>query len=233
MIKVELRPFRTWTLVLCLGLAFAVSIATPAVSFAQRLSGTENGEWRYLGGDAGHTRSSPLDQIDAGNFADLETAWIWRSDNFGPNVDYFSRATPIYADGVLYTVATPRRQVVAIDPATGETLWTFREPETVRHLRSPRQAYGKGVAYGEVDGRGVIYITTPAFFLWALDAETGRPLESWGASVPLEGFSRTGVVDLIPDLVADWGRWQDHVAEGGAYDANYGIPRHGHDWLRQ
>ena len=30
------------------------------------------------------------------------------------------------------------------EPATGETLWTFREPETIRHLRSPRQAYGRG-----------------------------------------------------------------------------------------
>ena len=225
MMKVERRPFRTQTLVRCLGLASAVLMATATPAFAQRLSGTENGEWRYLGGDAGHTRSSPLDQINAGNFADLEVAWIWRSDNFGPNVDYFFRSTPIYVDGMLYTVATPRRQVVAIDPATGETLWTFREPETVRRMRSPRQAYGKGVAYAEVDGRRVIYITTPAFFLWALDAKTGRPLDDWGASVPLEGFSETGVRDLLPNLLADWGPWQAHVAEGGTYDPDYGIPR--------
>jgi hypothetical protein len=32
---------------------------------AQRLPGTENGEWRYIGGDAGQTRSSGLDQINA------------------------------------------------------------------------------------------------------------------------------------------------------------------------
>ncbi|MCH7935388.1 MAG: pyrroloquinoline quinone-dependent dehydrogenase, partial [Gemmatimonadetes bacterium] len=115
----------------------ALLLATAADAFAQRLPGTENGEWRYLGGDAGHTRSSPLNQINATNFADLEVAWIWKSDNFGPNLDYFSRSTPIYADGMLYTVATPRRQVVAIDPDTGETLWVFREPETTRFLRSP------------------------------------------------------------------------------------------------
>ncbi len=205
-----------------LGLAFAVVLVTAAVASAQRLPGTENGEWRYLGGDAGHTRSSPLDQINGDNFADLEVAWLWRGDNFGPNLDYFSRSTPIYVDGVLYTVATPRRQVVAIDPATGETLWTFREPETIRHLRSPRQAYGKGVAYAEVNGRGVIYMTSPAFFLWALDAKTGRPLENWGTAVPLDGFPDSGGLDLIPPLVSDWGRWQDRSA---SYDANYGIPR--------
>ncbi len=48
----------------------------------QQLTGTENGEWRYLGGDAGNTRYSALNQINASNFAELEQAWIWRSDNF-------------------------------------------------------------------------------------------------------------------------------------------------------
>ena len=194
-------------------------------STAQVTLGTENGEWRYIGGTIGHTRYSPLDQINANNFNDLEQAWIWRTDNFGPNVDYFSRSTPIYVDGILYTVATPRRQVIAMDPATGETLWTFREPETIRHQRSPRQAYGKGVTYGEINGRGVIYITTPGFFLWALDAKTGRPLEDWGGAFPVGGYPDTGVIDLIPYLVDDWGPWQDFLVAGGEYDPNYGIPR--------
>jgi len=192
-------------------------------SFAQ-LPGLENGEWHYLGGDAGNTRSSPLlNQINASNFADLQVAWIWRGDNFGPSIEYTFRATPVFVNGVLYTVVGQRRQVVAIDASTGETLWTFREPETTRYLRSPRSDFGKGVAYAEVDGRGVIYITTPAFFLWALDAETGRPLENWGTPVPLNYFSQTGVVDLIPDLVRDWEPWLNW--EGGPYDPDYGIPR--------
>ena len=206
-------------------IAGAICCLVGSVSFGQGLPGTENGEWRYLGGDAGHTRSSPLDQINRSNFADLEQAWIWRGDNFGSNLDFFSRSTPIYVDGILYTVATPRRQVVAIDPETGENLWTFREPETIRHQRSPRQAYGKGVAYAEVNGRGVIYVTSPGFFLWALDAKTGRPLENWGSEFPVGQFPETGVIDLIPKLVEDWGPWQDYVVAGGQYDPDYGIPR--------
>ena len=202
-----------------------ISLLFASQAMAQGLTGTENGEWRYLGGDAGNTRYSPLNQINATNFSDLEQAWIWRSDNFGPNLDYFSRSTPTYVDGMLYTVATPRRQVIAMDPATGENLWTFREPATIRHQRSPRQAYGKGVAHAEVNGRKVVYITTPGFFLWALDAKTGRPLENWGEPVPLDGFGQTGAVDLIPKLVEDWGPWQDYVVAGGSYDPDYGIPR--------
>jgi quinoprotein glucose dehydrogenase len=93
----------------CIVLVTLALAMAPGPAVAQRLPGTENGEWRYLGGDAGHTRSSPLTQINAENFADLEQAWIWRGDNFGPNRDYFSRSTPIYVNGMLYTVATPRR----------------------------------------------------------------------------------------------------------------------------
>ena len=204
-------------------LALAASLGGTSSGSAQ-LTGLENGEWRYLGGDAGHTRSAPhLTQINASNFSDLRTAWIWRGDNRGGGVEYTMRATPSYADGMLYTVAGQRRQVVAIDPSTGETLWAFREPETMRYLRSPRTDFGKGVAYAEVDGRGVIFVTSPAYFLWALDAKTGRPLEDWGTSVPVEDFSRTGVVDLIPDLVGDWDPWLNRTT--GAYDPDHGIPR--------
>jgi quinoprotein glucose dehydrogenase len=111
----------------------------------------------------------------------------------------------------LYTVAGPRRHVVAIDPASGETLWSYREPNTARWEYSMRQDYGKGVAHAEIDGRGVIYIISPAFFLTALDAETGRPLEGFGKRVPIDGFPDTGVVDLLADL-------------GHEYDPSNGIP---------
>ena len=184
--------------------------------------GTENGEWRYIGGDVWHTRYSPLDQVTADNFEDLEIAWVWRGDNYGSTTLGVSRSTPIYVDGLLYTVAGERRTVIAIDPATGETVWTYREPHTTRVNRGMRNGYGKGVAYAEVDGRGVIYVITPAFFLHALDAKTGRPLEDWGQSIQLPDFPDSGVVDLLPDLISDWGPWQSW---DGVYDADFGIPR--------
>jgi quinoprotein glucose dehydrogenase len=120
------------------------------------------------------------------------------------------RSTPSYIDGVLYTVAGPRRHVVALDPANGELLWSYREPNTYRHEYSMRKDYGKGVAYAEIDGRGIIYIVSPAFFLTALDAKTGRPLEGFGKKVPVAGFPDTGVVDMLADL-------------GHPYDPYHGI----------
>ncbi|MCH7991709.1 MAG: PQQ-binding-like beta-propeller repeat protein, partial [Gemmatimonadetes bacterium] len=204
-----------------IAVALAAWLAVPSLGHAQD-RGNPDGEWRYQSADSWGTRYSPLDQIDATNFSDLEVAWTWQAYNFGPTVDYQMKSTPTYIDGILYTVAGPRRTVVAIDPATGETLWTYREPHTTRWERSMRQNYGKGVAYGEVDGRGVIFFTSPAFFLHALDAKTGLPLEGFGSPVPLEGFPSTGVVDLLPDLLEDWGPWQ---AWDEPYDPDFGIPR--------
>ena len=212
----ELRSRHTAVLLVCAVLT-AAGFAMKAQTRPQPA-----GEWRYIGGDAYHTRYSALDQITAANFEKLEVAWTWRSDNFGPQVDHIFRSTPIYVDGVLYTVAGQRRTVAAIDPATGETLWVYREPHTTRFDRGMRNNYGKGVAYGEIDGRRVIYYTSPAFFLHALDAKTGDHLEKWGTRVPLPGFPASGVVDMLPDLVRDWQPW---VASGLKYDPDKGIPR--------
>ena len=127
---------------LTLGVAIAIiSVSVPGTGQEQ---GSPDGEWRYIGGDAWHTRYAPLDQINAANFEELEQAWIWRGDNFGPTVDFLFRSTPIYADGMLYTVAGRRRTVIAIDPATGETIWTYREPHTpCWHDRSPDRLPGR------------------------------------------------------------------------------------------
>ncbi|MEX1256551.1 MAG: PQQ-binding-like beta-propeller repeat protein [Gemmatimonadota bacterium] len=202
-----------------LALAVAALVATPSVASAQG-PGTENGEWRYLGGDSWHTRYLPADQITAENFNTLELAWEWNGGSFGEGQGVM-RATPSYVDGVLYTVAGYRRNVIAIDASTGATIWSFREPDTWRWEYSMRAAYGKGVSYAEIDGRPIIYMVTPARFLYALDARTGQPLENWGEGVDLPGFAQTGVVDVLRDQAEGWGPWEDLNQE---WDPNQGIP---------
>jgi quinoprotein glucose dehydrogenase len=191
---------RQWQMGLLVALALIV--AAPLASAQQ--PGTENGEWRYQSADAGGTRYSPADQITAENFGDLETAWIFRGDNFSPHENYTFKSTPSYIDGILYTVAGYRRTIVAMDPATGEQLWSYREPHTVRWEQSMRAAYGKGVGHSYIDGRLVIYVITPAFFLHAIDGETGEHLEGFGGQIPLDGFPETGVIDLLADLGYPW-----------------------------
>jgi len=197
-------------------------LVAPSIGTAQG-PGTEGGEWHYLGGDAWHTRYLPADQINAANFDDLEVAWEWNAASFGFGADVM-RSTPSYVDGTLYTVAGRHRSVVALDATTGEVEWSYREPETKRFQYSMRAGYGKGVAYAEIDGRKVIYISTPGFFLHAIDAETGNHLENWGRPVDIDGFPQSGVVDLTEDLVQDWGPWREYVAAGGEWDPDQGLP---------
>jgi glucose dehydrogenase len=165
-------------------------------------------EWFSLGNDLGNTRYTPASEITFDNFDELEVAWEWDGASMGA---VSGRSTPSYIDGTLYTVAGARRHVVAIDPKTGETIWSYRLPNTFRWEYSMRADYGKGIAYSEVDGRGVIYVVTPGFFLLALDAKTGEPLEGFGAPVPVDGFPEEGVVDLLADL-------------GHPYDPYEGVP---------
>ncbi len=206
------RPF-------LLGLAAAVACGLWATgSVTAQGPGTEEGHWTYLGGDAWHTRYSPAEQITPSNFEELEIAWRWDAASFGPST---ARATPTYIDGKLITVSGNRRHVVALDPATGELIWSFTEPKTPRYEYSMRKGYGKGIAYTEIDGRGVVLISSPGFFLHALDAETGRPLENWGRPVDIPDFGTSGTVDMVEDLIADWGPW---TSMDRPYDPNVGIP---------
>src|SRR6185369_10245074 len=86
-------------------------------------TGAKDGEWRTYGGDLGHTRYSPLDQINAANFNSLEVAWRFKADALGPRPEFQFEATPLMVHGKLYSTAGSRRDVVCLDAATGELLW--------------------------------------------------------------------------------------------------------------
>jgi quinoprotein glucose dehydrogenase len=172
-----------------LAIIFAIGLMKTSTSGQ---SGTKGGEWPYYAGDAGSTKYSPLDQINKDNVKDLQIAWRWKAENFGPRPDYYYEATPLMVGGVLYTTAGSRRDVVAIDGASGETLWMYRYDEGIRGRLAPiRSSSGRGVAYW-TDGREArILHVTPGYHLVSLDAKTGRPDT---------GFGKDGVVDLYEGL---------------------------------
>lgn len=151
-------------------------------------------EWLNNRGDLASTSYSPLGEITRENVSKLRIAWRWRSDNFGPTPEFYYRPTPLMADGVLYTTAGLRRDVVAIDAETGETLWMYRLDEGQRGAIAPRRSSGRGVAYWRSSRAGEgsrVFMITPGFQLVALDARTGRPIE---------GFGTRGIVDLEQGL---------------------------------
>ena len=130
------------------------------------------------------TRSAPR------NFDKLEVAWRFKTSNLGPRPEFNLETTPLMANGVLYATAGTRRDVVALDAATGELLWVHGEHEGARGSAAPRQLSGRGLAYW-TDGREerILYVT-PGYRLVALNAKTG---------IPVPGFGQNGIVDLKLD----------------------------------
>ena len=171
-------------------LVIGVLVATPS-AFGQ---GTENGEWRSYGGDIKNTRYSPLDQIDASNFDELEIAWRIKMSNFGPNPEYNFQSTPLMVDGVIYSTAGSRRAVVAADAGTGELLWMHRFDEGERGAATPRRLSGRGLAYREDGASGQIVYVTLGYQLIVLNAATGERVSSFGTD---------GVVDLMQNMDQD------------------------------
>ncbi len=152
--------------------------------------GTMNGEWHHYTGDNKGSRYSPLDQINADNFEDLEMVWSFSTKNLGTRGEYKLEVTPIMVDGVLYATAGTRRTAIALDGATGELMWLHSMREGIRAGLAPRQLSGRGLAYWS-DGNGddrVFYVTT-GYKLVALNAHTGVPIDSFGTD-------GNGILDL-------------------------------------
>jgi quinoprotein glucose dehydrogenase len=149
---------------------------------------TKNGEWPAYGGDMRNTRYSPLSQIDASNFSKMEVAWRFKTDHLGPQPEYKLEGTPLMIKGVLYATGGTRRSVVALDPKSGELIWTHSLREGKRAASSPRQLSGRGLSYW-TDGKGddrIVYVTT-GYRLVELNAKTGTPMTAFGTD---------GIVDL-------------------------------------
>jgi quinoprotein glucose dehydrogenase len=173
------------------GVLVMVLVTTVPPAMAQ--VGAVGGEWHTYGGDLGHTRYAPLDQIRADNFNDLEVAWRFKTNNLGPAPEFRFQATPLMVDGVLYSTGGSRRAVVALDAATGELNWIYSLDEGARGEAAPRQLSGRGLAYWSAGADGeearLIYVT-PGYRLVALNARTGRPVREFGVD---------GMVDLKRD----------------------------------
>jgi quinoprotein glucose dehydrogenase len=159
-------------------------------AFAEAVPSVKNTEWTQYAGDLANTRYSTLDQINASNFDDLEVAWQFKTDSLGAHPEYKFEGTPLLANGIIYVTAGSRRDVVALDGATGELLWVHREDEGERAARSSRSLSGRGLAYWTDGTQGRILYVTIGYRLVALDARTGAPIA---------GFGRDGVVDLKLD----------------------------------
>lgn len=159
---------------------------------------TNFGEWPAYSGDIGAQKYSPLNQITRDNLEELQIAWTWTSEidtgvtdrrNARRAPDMF-KGTPLMVDGRLF-LRTRYSTVEAIDAQSGETLWTF-DPGTKEGPRPAMFGFStRGLAFHKDKEGSRVLLTTSRGWLIALDAKTGKPIESFGVK---------GRVDLTKGL---------------------------------
>jgi len=194
------------TILLSGALAAALTVSLPNMNTrlfgqAQGVPSTAKGDWPYYTADVKGSRYSPLDQITASNFNQLEVAWRFKTDNLGTRPEFKLEGTPLAVNGVLFATGGTRRSVVALDGKSGELVWVYSMREGARAVAAPRQLSGRGLSYW-TDGKGddrVLFVTT-GYRLVALNAHTGQPVKTFGTD---------GVVDMKVGAVVGKGEQID------------------------
>nr|WP_294504828.1 membrane-bound PQQ-dependent dehydrogenase, glucose/quinate/shikimate family [uncultured Rhodopila sp.] len=173
------------------------------------LAAQPDGDWQAYGRSGFGDRYSPLRQITPDNVKNLKLAWTFHTgDMHGPNdpLETTMEVTPIAANHMVY-LCSAHQIAFALDAATGALKWKF-DPHlhanpTFQHVTC------RGVSYHETRPQAVtasgapapadcprrIFLGTNNAQMFALNADTG---------VPCESFGQHGQIDLgagMPDSV--------------------------------
>ena len=147
-----------------LAVALAVLIASPAAA--------QSVDWRLHNLDLHGSRFAEIDQITPENAHLLTPRWLFQH---GVIDGVSNQTTPVIVDGVMY-LTDSRGSVYAVDAYDGHHLWTYDVTDLLGGGR--REGYifrHRGVTYED----GVVY-SAAGSFIFALDAETGQPIETFG-----------------------------------------------------
>ena len=193
---------------------FAASAGLGAGPAEAQYGAPASGEWRSYAGDAGSTKYSPLDQITAGNFADLEVLWHWRSVD-----SHLVHSTPA---GDSLIAADKLFDILQEQEPERWTAWdgqtqTVSRPSISALVATPLM----------VDG--VLYLSTPLYRAAAIDARSGETLwahdpRAYESGTPaIAGWRHRGVAYWERDGEARivWGTGDGYLV---AVDAGTGLP---------
>lgn len=137
----------------------------------------KDADWAVYGGHAGGDHYSSLSQINRSNVNQLKVAWTFDTKEKGG-----LQTNPLVIGGRLFGY-TPSQKVFALDAATGTEVWRFNS-----NLASGQP--DRGLSYW-TDGRRRILFATTLYQVWALNPDTGKPIETFG---------NKGSIDLRNDL---------------------------------
>ena len=134
----------------------------------------QNRTWSVYKADENSSNYSPLNQITTANVNQLQPAWTFTMhDKPVGSQPGKSECTPIIVDGVLYATSA-NQWAYAVGAATGKQLWSFDPLDGKQGGEVNR-----GLTYWE-NGNDKRILMSANNFLFALDAKTGKPIQSFG-----------------------------------------------------
>ncbi|SEH87877.1 pyrroloquinoline quinone-dependent dehydrogenase [Tardiphaga sp. OK245] len=163
--------------------AFGLSVCLGLTTVAN--SASRLGDWPEYMADKAASNYTPADSVTLSSVKKFKLAW--RIDLPGNQISeknpelrtWVNESTPIAIDGVLYATS-PLSIVSAIDGATGKTLWSY-DPMAYVDGTPPNLGFiSRGLGYWQEGDDKRIFLGTGDAYLIALDARTGKPIESWG-----------------------------------------------------
>ena len=142
------------------------------VSFAQQPNVARSVDWPLHNLDLAGSRFSAMDQIKTSNVKSLAPRWLFQH---GVIDGVSNQTTPIVVAGIMY-VTDSRGSVYAVDAADGHLLWSYDVSALIGGAAPEGYVFrNRGACYAD----GVVYVAAGSF-LFALDAKTGKPVQSFG-----------------------------------------------------
>ena len=163
---------------------FAVGFALTIVIGHSSVLRAQNVDWQLHNLDLHGSRYAEIDQITPENAHQLTPRWLFQH---GVIDGVSNQTTPVIVDGIMY-VTDSRGSVYAVDAYDGHHLWTYDVTELLGGGR--REGYvfrHRGVTYEN----GVVY-SAAGSFMFALDAKTGEPIETFG-----DGGQASVILDVL------------------------------------
>lgn len=168
-------------------LFFAVLLWASLSLLVSCKSGSENkiSSWSVYRGDKGSSGYSRLDQINKKNVDKLKVAWTYNTGDSEKGMTI--QCNPVLANGMLF-ITSAKLKLISLDPKTGKQIWRFDPLKG-----ESASGTNRGVTYWE-NGNDKRVFMAAGSYLYALEANTGNVIESFGDS---------GRVDLRKGLGRD------------------------------
>ncbi len=194
---------------------FTAALTASTVLHAQACKSStlpRRSDWPVYGGQPEGDHYSPLSQINRGNVHKLKEAWKFDAAEEGG-----LETSPIIIGRTLFAY-TASQKVIALEASTGTLLWKFDSGV-------PSKQPSRGLAYW-TDGQHGRVLAGVTHYLYALDAQTGKVIPSFGehGRIDLRKGLRGDYLTQSVDLTSPGMIYQDLIIVGGRNPETYPSP---------